>query len=88
MEYEDYATEDFLLDDYFQQWVTYPDENMDSFWKSWLVRHPEKKQTVTIARHILLLLLSLPETEISEQEVKRSWLNLQMALAKQGELPG
>ena len=87
MEYEDFSMNDFLLDEYFRRWITCPDANTSSFWESWLVQHPEKGQTVTIARQILLVLLSVREEEISEQEIERSWLKLQMALAKQGKLP-
>lgn len=46
MKYKDYNIEDFIMDDFFIQWVKYPNENNRHFWQKWLEQHPEKREIV------------------------------------------
>ena len=46
--------EDFLSDDEFVRWVKNPDKELDSFWSKWMSYHPDKRQTVSLAREIIL----------------------------------
>lgn len=46
MKYKDYNIENFIMDDFFIQWVKCPNENNRHFWEKWLEQHPEKRETV------------------------------------------
>jgi len=53
-EYEHYNIEDFITDDYFLQWVRFPDAAADTFWQRWIAAHPHKRQQVEQARAFIL----------------------------------
>lgn len=46
MRYIDYELEDFLMDEFFIQWVKFPDSNNCHFWEKWLQEYPQKRETV------------------------------------------
>ncbi len=50
MDYSRFTTEDFLLDEHFQQWVYKPDPSSERFWKQFLEQHPEQALAITEAR--------------------------------------
>lgn len=56
MDYKNFTIEDFLADEFFQQWVVAPDNKTDTFWKNWIQENPDKRiviqQAVRIACHI------------------------------------
>jgi len=47
--YHLYTTRDFVLDEYFQQWVLHPDVKNTWFWEKWMQEHPEKRAVVQSA---------------------------------------
>ena len=51
-----YRTEDFLLDDHFQQWVKSPDAENNAYWQKFLSNHPEARQEIEKAKHLILRL--------------------------------
>lgn len=53
-EYEHYNIEDFISDDYFLQWVKFPDAATETFWQRWMAAHPHKQQQVEQARAFIL----------------------------------
>lgn len=53
MQYENYNTLDFINDEYFIRWVKDPDEQSERFWKGWIVKHPEKREDIMHARHMI-----------------------------------
>ncbi|MFC4874970.1 FecR family protein [Negadavirga shengliensis] len=53
MRYSDYELEDFLLDDFFIQWVKRPDANNKHFWERWLQENPDRRNTVMEAVQII-----------------------------------
>lgn len=53
--YEKYVVKDFIMDDYFRQWVMTPTPESDEFWEYWLKLHPSKKKEVIEARRLLLM---------------------------------
>jgi transmembrane sensor len=53
MKYLHYTTEDFVLDEDFQQWVQHPDPERDTFWQAFLREHPHKQAAVTEARNLI-----------------------------------
>ena len=54
MDYKHFNLVDFILDDFFQEWVLNPTPDADKFWQSWLLQNPEKESTVKKARAIML----------------------------------
>ncbi|QHT65198.1 FecR family protein [Rhodocytophaga rosea] len=72
MNYDQYQLNDFLVDDYFIQWVKSPDPQTNSFWKQWLENHPEKKTLVAEARQ-LIIDLSIPGKLLSEKDKLQLW---------------
>jgi ferric-dicitrate binding protein FerR (iron transport regulator) len=59
MEWKDYAeftAADFLADDFFMEWVLYPDAENQAFWQAWQQHYPEKQQIIAEARAMLLSL--------------------------------
>jgi transmembrane sensor len=48
-EYEHYTAEDFITDEYFQQWAQFPDKESNAAWNSWRLKHPHKEPEIRIA---------------------------------------
>lgn len=55
MNYSEFSADDFIKDDYFQQWVLSPDESNIRFWENFVRQHPYKQAAVQEARQFLLL---------------------------------
>ena len=51
-----YRTEDFLLDDHFQQWVKNPDSENNAYWQEFLRVHPEALEEVEKAKKLIVQL--------------------------------
>lgn len=55
MNYHNYSVIDFVMDEYFQQWVQHPDQETDAYWNQWLKDHPDKHFEIHEARKLILL---------------------------------
>ncbi len=55
MNYTNYSAIDFVMDEYFQQWVLHPDKATDIYWYQWLKDHPDKNAEIHEARKLILL---------------------------------
>ena len=53
MKYTEYDIDDFLMDEFFIEWVKEPNENNRHFWEKWLEQHPEKRDVVMQAFEII-----------------------------------
>jgi transmembrane sensor len=53
-DYLRYNTNDFLTDEYFQEWVKYQHPETIAFWQQLLQQHPEKKKEIEEAYELLL----------------------------------
>ncbi len=53
MNYSQFSTEDFVLDDYFRKWANQQLPPEDHFWENWLDQHPEKESLVSQAKFVL-----------------------------------
>lgn len=53
--YKGYSADDFLNDDYFVQWVKFPDQETEHFWSAFIDEHPEKVQAIEEAKQFLKL---------------------------------
>lgn len=73
----DFQFEDFLSDESFRQWVFSPDPELNAFWLDFLVRHPEKQQSVDSARSFLHSISeSLVDDYPDEHQVERMYTNV------------
>ncbi len=82
--YQDFTTEDFVLDGSFQRWVLDPDPATVAFWEHWLTRYPEKKALVAQAREILLA-MQPEEAPLSAPEAADMWRAVQLRTDAAGD---
>lgn len=59
---------DFILDKEFTYWVLHPNEELDSFWESFIIEHPEKEYQI---RDAVLIIKSLQpiQQEVPQQKL-------------------
>lgn len=82
MNYVHFDLEDFLEDEYFQNWVKAPTLEACSFWNHFLQHHPEKSEVVGAAKHLLLSLHTDMKNEApSYQQMDAMWQNIQTGMA-------
>ena len=72
MNYQDYSTEDFVLDKNFRAWVAQPDKESNLHWHRFLEQHPEKIKEVKKAKAILQK-MGFRHYLLSAEEVKTLW---------------
>lgn len=87
MNYENFSATDFILDEYFQEWVLAPSGESDKFWREWLEENPEKNVVVNEARKAILS-IQFKEYLPGEEQKARVWENinrLKSAAGKHGE---
>ncbi|RZK29786.1 MAG: hypothetical protein EOO63_08300, partial [Hymenobacter sp.] len=74
-DYTTFQTEDFVLDDSFQAFVTGSDATAVDFWQRWLAAHPAQQPAAEQARHLVLLLSRaqprVASTQRREQDLRR-----------------
>lgn len=68
MDYLQYTALDFVLDEYFQQWIVSPNEETDSFWDTWQLQHPEKEREIEEARQTIHALQFKTDILLEEQQ--------------------
>lgn len=70
-DYTHFTTDDFIADEYFQQWVAAPTPAADAFWAQWRAAHPGKEDAV---RQAILFLQNLEfhTTGVSPEQVEQS----------------
>jgi len=67
--YSQYSVEDFVLDDGFRMWTLNEDLNQDSFWRGWVLTHPDMKPVVSEARQIILG-LQHQQAQVNQEEIE------------------
>lgn len=80
--YATYSAEELALDDLFVRWVQHPaDQEVDSFWSTWLDRHPHRTRTVETARKLVsgLSILQLDD-QLASDEVSTLWRRIRVSL--------
>ena len=68
--------QDFLLDDYFIDWVKHPTASSNRYWEAWQVAHPNRRAMLQEARAVILT-AQQNRPELSDQEVQAMWQSLQ-----------
>ncbi|MEZ0485130.1 FecR family protein [Fibrella aquatica] len=69
LDYTKYTANEFALEQSFRQWILRKDAQSAAFWEAWVTEHPEKRETIELARRIVLSLRNAQE-EISEEEIE------------------
>lgn len=54
--YTEFSLDDFICDEYFQNWVFHPDQESVIFWEEFVLQNPVKKEIIDEARSILIKL--------------------------------
>lgn len=74
-----YDTIDFLLDEYFQQWVKSPDVENEVFWENFITINPEKRKVIAEAKRLILYMdfqrdtwTEMSKSQIVLQKIKAS----------------
>jgi len=83
--YADYSVDDFLQDSYFYEWVRFSSPEHQAFWQSWLIRHPEKKETVQQARYLLKSIIN-KEKQPPPHFKTEDWAEIQRRIAAEAPL--
>lgn len=52
-EYQKFSSEEFALDEDFQNWVLHPDVKNNYFWENWIDSYPQKEATINRARGLV-----------------------------------
>ena len=73
--YSNYTVTDFVLDEFFQEWVIRPDKATNSFWEPWLRIHPEKTAYINEAKMIIVG-IKFPFYRLSDNETKELWCRI------------
>lgn len=73
MDYHSFSTNEFVADEYFQQWVYQPSHETNMFWQAWLEQHPDKAESLKAARRILLELELQDEVDTDETRKNEIW---------------
>ena len=73
MSYEKYTIDDFLADEYFQQWVLHPTQEIKSFWEAWLQQYPEKAPLIAQAQQMLLVVATKEKNSITQEQSEQLW---------------
>ena len=84
--YTNYEVEDFLLDNFFIDWVLKSQPEHQIFWEQWLVENPGKRKTVDQARAIILSIRVNPlKDELTDAEVNAMINNIRQHAIEQYE---
>lgn len=76
MKYNNYKTDDFIKDEYFQKWVLSPDTMTEKFWGNWLITNPDKKEEVDKAIRMVRLLANNDEEKLSQVDFDTMWQHI------------
>ncbi|HVI44201.1 MAG TPA: FecR domain-containing protein [Chitinophaga sp.] len=81
-DYLRYDTNDFLTDEYFQEWVKYEKPDANAFWNEFLRQYPQKEQEVQEA-YDLLRRLRFTANPPSPERTRRMWDYIEANTPKQ-----
>lgn len=68
--YNEYTVEDFVQDPSFRQWVLDHTPDSKAFWESWVLQNPEQKETIDLAKSMILG-LRIKEIPVSTHDIER-----------------
>lgn len=81
--YLTYTAEDLACDEEFLKWVKYPDRypHLESFWKRWLIEHPERQELVDEARCLVLAVLADDQFLPGDRKQDDVWKRIEASAA-------
>jgi len=85
MKYIHYIEKDFIEDEYFQKWVLDSDSETRKYWENWILEHPEKKETVESAAHIILQINFDHSDQLSDENFDAMWQNISRKKSESNE---
>lgn len=71
-DYSKYSTDDFLADEYFQEWVKFHDPEAGGFWGTFVQQYPDKQEDIAAAKAVLQG-LRFPSMAPDESRLKEMW---------------
>jgi hypothetical protein len=79
--YSEYSAEELAMENLFIRWVRFPnDPPIRSFWENWMVKYPNKKETVDQARELVLITTEWKPETLSSQDVNSIWDRIRNSL--------
>ena len=71
--YDQFKLDDFLVDDFFCQWVLSPTDDHQEFWESWIDLHPGKKTLIQQAKSQVVQLKAISDTSVPKELLNESF---------------
>ncbi len=79
--YSEYSAEELAMENLFIRWVRFPnDPPIRSFWENWMVKYPNKKDTIDKARELVLITSEWKPETLSNQDVNSLWGRIRTSL--------
>lgn len=78
MHYKLFSTEDFIQDEFFQQWVLMPNAETNHYWETFLHHYPLQQQKIDEAKAFILAMRF--ETHVPESVIEQTKLNINAAI--------
>lgn len=79
--YSEYSAEELAMENLFIRWVRFPnDPPIRSFWENWMVKYPNKKDTIDKARELVLVTSEWKPEMLSNQDVNSLWDRIRTSL--------
>ena len=79
--YSEYSAEELAMENLFIRWVRFPnDPPIRSFWENWMVKYPNKKDTIDKARELVLITSEWKPETLSNQDVNSLWDRIRTSL--------
>ena len=75
MNYRNFSSEDFALDQSFRKWVLGEESKENEFWSEWIAKNPDKIKNIKEARQIILKTGSIMHS-LDEGKVSNIWGNI------------
>jgi transmembrane sensor len=83
MNYFEYNVEDFSVDDYFKNWVLFPNQENEAFWQKFLDDYPEKYYIIQESRILVAELYHINQTEISQDHTDAIWQRIDTTIQEE-----
>lgn len=81
-DYTSFQTEDFVLDDSFQAFVTGTDTAAVEFWQQWLATHPAQQPVAEQARQLVRLLVQAQQPDVALRQQQEDLQRLRQAIRR------
>jgi hypothetical protein len=83
-DYSAYSIDDFLADEDFLHWVFEPNQELNEFWRTWMLDHDD---SVVIEAKMWALLIreNCLSYSISDEEIERIWEGVQKLAFKENQ---